>query len=117
MPHIVLTGPISAEIVFENLDDLFIKTPSGILKTTNSFLDKKRQIVLIESLVIDKRTKTDFLVMINNREDGMVIRISPFTDQIEKTNGVKQLLAEIAKQLLQKNSDIKVGKTNLQDFL
>ncbi|NHJ87238.1 MAG: hypothetical protein FK734_17375 [Asgard group archaeon] len=117
MPHVVLTGDINCEKVFEHLDEIFIKIPTGILKTTNHYLDKKKQAVLVESLAIDKGVKIDFLILINNREDGVVIRLSPYTDQIEKTDGVKQLLAEVAKQLLQKTPEIKVGKSNLQDFL
>ena len=45
-----------------------------------------------------------------------MIRIHPFSS-VEKTVGVKKILAEIAKHLLETFPTLKVGKTNLQDFL
>ena len=116
LPHVVLTGKINAEKAFDVLEDILVKRPDGILKTTNHYLDKNKQGILVESLAIQKGTKIGFLAMINNRDDGVVIRIYPGLD-IEKTDGVKQILAEIAKQLLSKISDIAIGKTNLQEFL
>ena len=116
MPHVVLSGEINSEISFNKLEDIMVKLPDGILKTTNHYLDKNKQAVLVESLAIQKGNKIGFLAMLNNREDGIVIRIYPGLD-IEKTDGVKQILAEIAKQLLSKVPNIKVGKTNLQEFL
>jgi len=117
MPHVVLTGNINSEMIFDQLEDLFIKLPKGILKTTNKYLDINKQAILIESLAIEQGNKTSFLTMINNREDGIVIRIYPGFDDFEKTYGVKKILAELAKQLMNKIHEINVGKTNLQEFL
>ena len=55
--------------------------------------------------------------MINNREDGVVIRIYPVYDNFEKTEGVKKILAELAKQIMGKINGISIGKTNLIEFL
>ncbi|NHJ03899.1 MAG: hypothetical protein EAX90_03690 [Candidatus Heimdallarchaeota archaeon] len=117
MPHIVLNGSINSEKAFEYLENIFLKTETGILKTTNLYLDKARQTILVESLVIERGQKTGFLAMINNRENGIVVRIYPEFDNFEKTDGVKQILAEIVKQLLEKIKNIEIGKTNLQEFL
>lgn len=117
MPHVVLNGEINCEKAYEKLEDVFVKLPTGILKTTNFYLDKNKQAILAEALAIEKGKKTGFLAMINNREDGIVIRIYPEFDDFEKTDGVKQILAELAKQLLEKIDNVVVGKTNLQDFL
>jgi len=117
MPHIVLNGDINVETAFNVLDNIFVQQDTGILKTTDQYLEKKKQIMLIQSLAIEKGKKTSFLAMINDREDGVVIRIYPGNDNIEKTSGVKQILAELAKQLLQKVENISIGKTNLQEFL
>lgn len=116
MPHVVLTGDIDSEKSFNVLEDIMIKLPDGLLKTTNHYLDKNKQSILIESLAIQNGNKIGFLAMINNREDGIVIRIYPGLD-IEKTDRVKQILAEIAKKLLNKIPKISVDKTNLQEFL
>ncbi|HUU77667.1 MAG TPA: hypothetical protein VMX55_04930 [candidate division Zixibacteria bacterium] len=117
MPHVVLNGSINSEKAFEYLENIFLKNELGILKTTNLYLDKTKQAILVESLAIERGQKTGFLAMINNREDGFVVRIYPEFDNFEKTDGVKQILAEIAKQLLEKINNIEIGKNNLQEFL
>jgi hypothetical protein len=117
VPHVVLTGEIKIAEIFDKLNDLFIKQSDGILKTTNMYLDKNEQAILVESLAIEKGKKTNFLAMINNREDGVVVRIYPGFDDFEKTNGVKKILAELAKQILNKIENIEIGKTNLHEFL
>jgi hypothetical protein len=50
------------------------------------------------------------------KEDRAVIRLDPLTDP-EKTNGVKMALALLAKSILQQFPNLKVIKTNLQEFL
>jgi len=63
-----------------------------------------------------KAEKTGFLALLSSREDGIVVKIYPSLS-VEKTDGVKRALAEIARQLLDIFPNLKVGKTNLQDFL
>jgi hypothetical protein len=54
--------------------------------------------------------------MISGREDGFVVRLYPKIE-VEKTEGVKRIIAELAKQLIVKFPELKVGETNLQDYL
>ncbi len=54
--------------------------------------------------------------MISKRIDGIVVRIYPGIE-IEKTEGVKRLLAKIAIQLLRKFPELTVSETNLSEFL
>lgn len=117
MPHVVLSGEVNCEKAFDILEDIFVKLPKGILKTTDQYLEKNKKAILIESLAIEEGKKTSFLALLNDREDGLVIRIYPGKDDIEKTDGVKRILAELAKQLLDKFENVTIGKTNLQEFL
>lgn len=116
MPHVVLNGEVSAENIFDNLNPLFIRNKALILKTSNTYIDQEKKAILIESLAIENKNKTDFLAMISEREDGVVVRIYPGS-KVEKTDGVKRILAEIAKQLLDMFPELKVGKTNISDLL
>jgi hypothetical protein len=54
--------------------------------------------------------------LINERLDGVVIRIYPKLE-IKKTQGVKKILAEIAKQILIIGPNLTIGKTNLTEYL
>lgn len=52
----------------------------------------------------------------SKRDDGLVVRIYPETEII-KTSNVKRILAEIAKKILEYHPNLKIGKTNLSEFL
>ncbi len=67
-------------------------------------------------MVIDAGKKTVFLALISGREDGVVVRLYPKI-AIEKTEGVKKLLVELAKQLIATFPELTVGETNLDTYL
>jgi len=116
VPHVVLKGKVYAQNIFDNLNPLFIRNKDLILKTSKTYIDREKKSILIESLVIEKKNKTDFLAIISEREDGVVVRIYPGS-KVEKTEGVKRILAETAKQLLDIFPELRVGKTNISDLL
>lgn len=104
------------EDIFKALKPLFIKNELEVLRTTDSYMDRTKRAILIESLSIQKNETISFLAMISGREDGVVIRLYP-KQEVEKTDGVKRLLAELAKQLLETFPDSKLGETNLKEYL
>ena len=116
MPHVVLNGDIKIREVFENLDPVNIANKQEVLRTLKKFIDIEEHTILIEGLTIERGKKNNFLCMLNSREDGLVIRLYP-TFEVEKTAGVKKILAKIAIQIIEKFPNLKIGKTNLQEFL
>ncbi len=90
MPHVVLNGKVSVENIFEELKPLFIRNENSILKTTDIYLEREKNVILIDSLAIDVDKKIVFLAMISGRDDGVVVRLYPKID-IEKTEGVKKI--------------------------
>lgn len=116
MPHVVLKGPISIESVFNELKPLFIRYQTSLLKTTEIYLERGKNAILIDSLAIQLERKTSFLAMITGREDGVVIRLYPKIE-FEKTDGVKKILSEIAKQLIAIFPVFEIGETNLGEYL
>jgi len=116
MPHVVLNGKVHIKDVFDKMKTLFIRKEGVILKTSNTYIDREKKSILTESLAIEDGKKINFFTMISNREDGIVVRIYPGSE-VEKTDGVKRILAEIAKQLLDTFSELKIGKTNISGFL
>jgi hypothetical protein len=95
---------------------LFVRDSSSILRTLAVVIERGSGSVLIECLVIDSQVKTVFLAMVSGREDGLVVRLYPKVE-VKKTSCVKQVLAEIAKQLMKTYQELKLGETNLQDYL
>ena len=116
MPHVVLNGKINLDDVFNKFKSVLIRNENGILKTDNIFISRDKTSVIIESLAIEKGVKNSFLAMISRRDDGVVVRIYPGIE-VEKTPGVKKILSEIAKQLLASSPELKIGETNLLDYL
>jgi len=116
MPHVVLNGNVNIDDIFNKFKGLLIRNEDSILKTDNIYVSRDKTAILIESLAIEKGVKNSFLAMISRRDDGIVVRIYPGIE-VEKTSGVKNILSEIAKQLLTFFPKLKVGETNLLDYL
>jgi len=115
MPHVVLNGKIAIEDIFKKLKPLFFRNKSNILKTTDFYLERNKNTILIDSLAIESDKKIVFLAMISGRDDGVVVRLFPKIE-IEKTDGVKTILVELAKQLLAIFPEFEVGETNLDQY-
>jgi len=116
LPHVVLNGKAAIENIFKELKPLMIRNQNSILKTTDVYLEREKNVILIDSLAIDADKKTVFLAMISGRYDGVVVRLYPKID-VEKTEGVKKILAELAKQLIATFPELKIGETNLDNYL
>ena len=116
LPHVVLKGKTSIQSIFERLEPLFVRDGTDILRTMELYLERNKNAILIDSLAIESGKKTSFLAMITGRENGVVVRLYP-KQEIEKTDGVKRILSEIAKQLLRKFPDFKTAETNLGEYL
>ena len=116
LPHVVLNGKAAIENIFKELKPLMIRNENSILKTTDVYLEREKKAILIDSLAIDADKKTVFLAMISGRNDGVVVRLYPKID-VEKTEGVKMILVELAKQLIATFPELTVGETNLDNYL
>ena len=116
IPHVVIVGNITLKDIFDNFEPFTLQKERRILRVQKQYMDHDQTSIIIDALAIDEGKKCSFFVLVGQREDGLVIRIHPNSD-VEKTDAVKMVLAEIAKQILQKFPDLRTGKTNLQDFL
>ena len=116
MPHVVLIGSVSIETIFRKLHPILIQDGSDILRTKEIYLERKKNVILIDSLVIESEQKVGFFTIISGRDKSLVIRLFP-NSQLKKTKSIKRLLAEIAKKLMQSFPDLTLGETNLEDYL
>ncbi len=116
MPHIVLENINAVKQAYEAISPFAEKTEKGMLKVIDKFLNSAEQVVLIEALAIENGMNQNFFIQISRKESSLTVRLLPMTDP-EKTDGVKTIMAKIAKQIKDKDEKITYGKTNLQDFL
>lgn len=87
-----------------------------MLKVMYKFINSTEQTVLIEALAIENGKNQNFFVQLSQKKSSLTVRLLPLTDP-EKTNGVKSIMALIAKQIKDSNANIVYGKNNLEDFL
>ncbi|WP_455368119.1 hypothetical protein [[Eubacterium] cellulosolvens] len=115
MPHVVLRGNVNVTDVFKELETFLVRGEKSVLRIANTFIDRDNKSILVESLVIEGSKKTQFFTMISRRKDGVVIRIAPIVE-VEKSYGVKKIIAVIATQILAKFPQLSIGETNLSEF-
>ena len=115
MPHVVLTGEVDVTDIFQHLQSLKLHNQQSLIRTSTKYLASDDTAMIIESLAGTPPKLQHFLILINRRKDGLVIRIHPYST-VDKTTEVKQLLAEVAKQILQSYPHLTIGKTNLQRY-
>jgi hypothetical protein len=116
MPHIVVEGPASVDAFYQRFQPVLDRSGARILKARDVFINQSRRSVLVESTVVENGRTQVFFVHLSQGEGAITVRLLPATDP-EKTDGVKRLLALIARQVLDQNPSCSYGKTNLQPFL
>jgi hypothetical protein len=115
LPHVVLKGKTSTEEIFNQLKPVFQRNNTTILKTKEAYLEKAKKDILIDALAVEGDHKTAFLALISGRDDGVVVRLYP-NIAIEKTDGVKRVLVELAKQIITLFPEFTLGETNLSEY-
>ena len=116
MPHVVLLGSVEMEEVFRLFKPVFAKTERGIVKATDSYIDRGGRCMLVDSLAIEGGEQTRFMMEISQKEDGLLVELWSGLE-VESSEGVKTVLGETSKQLLETFTELVVGDTDLQSYL
>jgi len=116
MPHIVLENINSTKDAFKAIQPFSSKIEGGILKVMDKYINSSFESALVESLAIENGINQTFFIHISQKKSSLTIRLLPLTDP-EKTNGVKSIMATLAKQIKDTNPLIEYGKNNLEEFL
>ncbi len=115
MPHVVFVGKFDIEYFYNNFLP-FIRKESTLVKITDVYMNKSKKMLLISALVIDK-VHQEFMIEIDVKEGQSTLRLYPMTYPEEKTNGVKYALGYVAQQILYHSPDLKILRTNIEDFI
>jgi hypothetical protein len=116
MPHIVLENINSAKEAFDAVEPFANRIEGGMLKVMDKYINAQEQSVLVESLAIENGKNQSFFVQLSQKKSSLTVRLLPLSDP-EKTDGVKKIMATIAKQIKDSNANIVYGKNNLESFL
>ena len=114
MPHVVIDGHCDLRGYARDLPMLLLRLPGGdLLRTQAVFVEREGRALLIDALAIESGRKTPFFVRVQAHDDGRLsVRVDPGS-QVERTDGVKRIVAEIGADLLAQTTGASVRVTNL----
>ena len=113
MPHVVIEGDVDLPAWARDFAPRTLRSGSDLYKIERLYLDTGGRSALVEVLAIEAGRKLPFYVRISSHERGSTtVRIDPLTHP-DRSEGVKQLVAEIAAELLRRTRGARVGVTNL----
>ena len=114
MPHIVFGGKIDFEKISKNFTPIIMNLES-LIKIKEMFLNSANQNALFSAVVIDEFHQEFFIQVLTNNEKTTV-RLFPLTDP-KKTDSVKKAMVLISQLIKSHNPEIKIIRTNLQEYL
>jgi len=113
MPHIVLDRKLDLFDFAILFKPIFQKSP--LIKIHEMYTNVAGTNSLFSTVVIDSSHR-DYFIQIMSSKDRTTIKLFPGTDP-EKTDAVKQSLANLCLQILELYPDMKVVKSNLWEYL
>ncbi|MCP4546146.1 MAG: hypothetical protein GY835_06745 [bacterium] len=114
MPHVKIENSPDLDDLFRSLPTIDHRDDSGVQKVVTYFMEQNGEQILAEALVIDVGRPRRFFVSIKQRDGEVVVRCLQITD-LEKTEGVKRLIARLGLAILALREGASLGNTNLAD--
>ena len=114
MPHAVLDKTINLQEYAKKFQTI-VKKDDGLIKMDNIFVDKDNQTALLPTLVMGKE-KQNFFIQILASVEKTTIRLYPLTDP-KKTDGVKTALGLVTSDLMKREQNASVVRTNIGEFI
>ena len=116
MPHVQVVGSCRVEELAAPLSSLTEAGPPRILKIREAYFNPARNHLLLEAFVVEGYLRQGFFLLIRQEEETLLLRCHPFGAP-QKTDGVKRLIALVAKRCIELCPGSRVGNTNLKDYL
>ncbi len=116
MPHVQIRGLISLPPLVTTLSQVLESKPPLVLKVAEAYLGEAGEKILLEVVVVEGHLRQNFFILIRAEADALVIRCHPAM-HVQKTEGVKQMIALIARKTLAEIPGGSVGNTNLEPYL
>lgn len=109
----VLDGPVDLDRYAREFRPIRVRRGGDTLRAHRLFVERERRALLIESVVIEAGRKLPFYVLISSHDrGGATVRIDPMT-HVERSRGVRDLVARVGSDLLERSPGARVRITNL----
>ncbi len=113
MPHAVLEGEVDLAAYARAFRPILLRQGGDVLRADRLFADLEQRTLLVEALVIESGRKQPFYIKISAHDRGSAtVRIDPLTHP-ERSEGVRELVAQIVAAVLRVSPGAKIGATNL----
>jgi hypothetical protein len=117
MPHAVILGTLTPAEALEALGERTDRSAGSVLRTTHAWLAPDGSSALVEGVVVEGKQPTKLLALLQKRDDGLVVRLSPFLDEVPRTPGVHRFVAWLARRILDDGQGRTLGPTNLEQLV
>lgn len=113
MPHVVIEGEVDLAGWVQGFDGLLERRAGDVLRAEPAYLDRAGRCALVEALAIEAGRKLPFYVKISLHDRGAAtVRIDPLC-HVERSDGVREIVARIGADLLAHTPSARLGATNL----
>ncbi len=116
MPHVQVVGSCDLPALAPSLAGFIESRPPLVMKIAHAYVSLDRQHLLLEAMVVEGYLRQAFFLLVRKDETGLIIRCHP-TSPVQKTDGVKTLIARLARTCLSLCPGSRVGHTNLAPFI
>jgi hypothetical protein len=116
MPHVVIEEATDLEVACLGIKPEMLRSEGDILRVVDVYLNRSGRTALVDCVVVEGGRSQSFFVQLSQKDRQITVRLLPATDP-EKTDGVRRVMALIARQLREAAGGSRFGKTNLQEFL
>ncbi len=116
MPHVQIVGPCRTPDLIASLQGYTRKDPPLVFKVLDAFLSPDGRRLLLEVLVVEGYLCQSFFLLVKQEEGAVLLRCHP-SSAVQKTDGVKLLIAALARRCLALCPGSRVGNTNLESYL
>jgi len=116
MPHIEILGAGRAQDLAGPFGGFVERRPALVAKVLEAYLSPDCRRLLLEVVLVEGYLRQNFFLLVRDEEGGVLIRCHP-SSPVQKTDGVKTLIALLGRRCLELHPDSRVGHTNLQSWL
>ena len=112
MPHAVIEGEVDLGAWARDLPDLLERRGPDVLRTGEVLVERGGRAVLVEATAVEAGRRQTFYVRVSAHASRATVRIDPLS-RVERSEGVRALVALVAADLLERSAGAKLGATNL----
>ncbi len=116
MPHVQVVGAGPVKELAGRIEEFTVSRPPTVLKLLDAYTRRTAGKALLEVVVVEGHLRQNFFLLIREEEGSLIIRCHPILP-VQKTDGVKQMIVEVAKRFIALSPGASVGNTNLGAFL